>query len=90
MQIKSLYNSLAAVQNHLGHADWRLSLLGAMSELGEALQELPWRPWRAADQREPTESEIAAALDELVDAFCTIPRVCYALGIPVDAFVVAC
>lgn len=90
MKLSDLYTELSSVQHHLGSADWRMSLLGAISELIEALHELPWRPWRVADQRQPTPREKNAALDELVDAFCTIPRICIALDITAEEFEAAC
>jgi hypothetical protein len=64
-----------------GQNDFRFALLGAVSEIGEALQHLPWRPWRTLDQRVPSEEDISDALPELIDAMSAILRACINLGV---------
>lgn len=62
-QIKDLYKDW--------NIDWRFAVLGMYHEVGEVLRELPWRPWRIADQREPTEEELVKAKQELGDVIGT-------------------
>lgn len=61
--------------------DWRHGALGIFIELGETINNLPWRPWRVEDQRQPTRLELAMAADEFADAIGTIVRVAIQLGI---------
>ena len=48
--------------------DFRFAGLGAIVEIAEALQNLPWRPWRASDPRPRSADELEAAMPELADA----------------------
>lgn len=66
--------------------DWRFSLFGAYTELGEATAHLPWRPWRVADRRPPYPEEIIAAVPELADAVSAIFRAVVLLGVPNSMF----
>jgi hypothetical protein len=52
-----------------GQNDFRFALLGAVSEIGEALQHLP------------SEEDISDALPELIDAMSAILRACINLGV---------
>ena len=70
--------------------DFRFAGLGAIVEIAEALQNLPWRPWRASDRRPPTEGELEAALPELADAAGALFRMVVNLGIPPERFAKAC
>ena len=70
--------------------DFRFAGLGAITEIAEALQHLPWRPWRASDRRAPTEEELEAALTELADAAGALFRMVVNLGIPPEGFAKAC
>ena len=70
--------------------DFRLAGLGAVVEIAEALQNLPWRPWRASDRWLPTEDELEAALPELADAAGALFRMMVNLGIPPERFARAC
>lgn len=67
--------------HNYGKIDWRLGVLGAFIELAEAMQELPWRPWRVSDHRGSTPEERTKACDEFADAICTIVRACGQLNI---------
>jgi hypothetical protein len=70
--------------------DYRFAGLAAIIEVAEALQNLPWRPWRARDRRSPTEDELEAALPELADAAGALFRMVVNLGIPPERFARAC
>lgn len=70
--------------------DFRFALLGVCVEVGEALQCLPWRPWRAADDRQPTEKDLSEALPELADAMGALLRAVANLGIAPEVFEYAC
>lgn len=70
--------------------DFRFALLGVVTEVAEALQHLPWRPWRTADRREPTSAEMAAAIPELADALGALLRGVANLGIDPERFERAC
>jgi hypothetical protein len=73
-----------------GQNDFRFAMFGAFTEIAEAVQHLPWRPWRAADRREPTADELAAATPELADAIGALLRCVANLGIDPDMFEQAC
>jgi hypothetical protein len=60
--------------------DWRHIALGIIAETGEMLAELPWRPWKVADQRVPTAEELERALPELADLIATTLRLGLHLG----------
>jgi hypothetical protein len=70
--------------------DYRFAGLATIVEVAEALQNLPWRPWRARDRRPPTEDELEAALPELADAAGALFRMVVNLGIPPECFARAC
>lgn len=70
--------------------DFRMAAFGAMLEVGEAFQHLPWRPWRTADRRPPTAEELEAAIPELADALGALLRCVANLGIDPDRFERAC
>lgn len=70
--------------------DFRFAAFGAMIEVGEAMQHLPWRPWRTADRRPPTAAELEAAIPELADAVGALLRCVANLGIDPQRFERSC
>lgn len=70
--------------------DFRFALLGVVTEVAEAIQHLPWRPWRTADRRPPTSEELDAAIPELADALGALLRGVVNLGIDPERFEQAC
>jgi hypothetical protein len=70
--------------------DWRFALFGALAEIGEVLQILPWRPWRAADDRLPGSVELDEAIPELADVVSAVFRAVANLGIDPRRFELAC
>lgn len=70
--------------------DFRFAAFGAMIEIAEAMQHLPWRPWRIADRRKPTSEELDAAIPELADVLGALLRCVANLGIDPERFERAC
>jgi hypothetical protein len=86
LDFKEYFKQHQMLTEHLGPDDWRFCLLGAYSELGETLHELPWRPWRVADHRAPTKTETLEALREAADAIGALTRLFTHLGVTAEEF----
>jgi hypothetical protein len=74
MTLIEYFQNHQRIQERLGPGDFRFALLGAVHEIGEALDHLPWRPWRVDDHRAPTREEALQALPELCDAIGALTR----------------
>lgn len=59
---------------------WKIECLALFTEIGEFVNELPWRPWRLADTRPVSAGDLDRAEKELGDIFGTIIRVAMHLG----------
>jgi hypothetical protein len=81
IELELIVNELEEVDAQLWHiADWRIEISALHTEIGEFQNELPWRPWRQADQRPITEKDRERALKELGDIFGTAIRIAMHVG----------
>lgn len=81
ISFNDIITQLEEVDNMLERpSDWRIEIAGLHSEIGEFLNELPWRPWRNADKRPITQEDRDKAQKELGDIFGTIIRVAMHVG----------
>lgn len=64
---------------------WMMNVTALVTELGEASNEVPWKPWSATRDR-PTEEQRNLALKELVDAMHFMGNLFLLLGIDADDF----
>jgi hypothetical protein len=87
--LEEYYTTHSYIQSLLGPGDFRFALLGAYHEIGEALDHLPWRPWRVTDHRTPSKEEIARALPEITDSIGALTRALVNLGVEPKDFVEA-
>lgn len=61
----------------------RHNVLAAQVELGEFIQELPWKPWKL-DTGRPNAEARARAVEELVDVLHFIANLLVVLRVPAD------